>query len=128
MTTSNRSFWSEKALPLFLSLLFLFSGATKLAGMAFQLEDFAGWGFPAWWFLYAVGGAEVVGAALLFSSKTRVGGAIFLSVMMLGAISTHLRVGEFLLLPGPVFLLGLLGLVLARTQKYLRTSSGEEGP
>ncbi|ELM3722002.1 DoxX family protein [Edwardsiella piscicida] len=86
-----------------LLIIFLASGAAKLAGLAFEQAAFARWGYPQW-FMYAVGAAETLGALGLLSRLRRwaAGGLLLL---MLGALQTHLRFGEWGML--------LLALILA---------------
>lgn len=67
-----------------LSLLFLASGLSKLGGLPLQENLFDAFGFPRW-FMYAVGGAEVVGATLIAIPRTRPYGAMLLAVVMIGA-------------------------------------------
>jgi len=107
--------WRRQILPLVLSVLFVIAGGTKVAGLDFQIESFGRWRFPAWWFMHAVGVAELLGAGLLVFARSRAYGASLLLVLMLSAISTHLRVGEFLVIPAPLILTVLLLLVLRMT-------------
>lgn len=102
-------------LSLFLSVVFLVAGATKIVGLDFQVERFASWGLPGWWFIYVVGGIEVIGATLLVFPRTRGYGAGLLLVLMLSAISTHIRTGQWLDLIVPAILLVLLVVVMRET-------------
>lgn len=67
-----------------LALLFLASGLSKLGGIPLQEHLFDAFGFPRW-FMYAVGGAELVGATLIAIPSTRPYGAMLLAVVMIGA-------------------------------------------
>lgn len=67
-----------------LALLFLASGLSKLGGLPMQEHLFDAFGFPRW-FMYAVGGVEVVGATLVAIPRTRPYGAMLLGVVMVGA-------------------------------------------
>jgi uncharacterized membrane protein YphA (DoxX/SURF4 family) len=94
-----------------LALAFLASGGSKLAnapsasGLPFD-QQFVAWGYPAWARLL-VGAAEVAGAVGLLVPPTRFYAAGGLTLLMLGAIATHLRVGEAAYAPVPLAL-GLL--------------------
>ena len=85
-------------LAILLALAFLASGASKLTnaksatGLTYDAQ-FVAWGYPAW-ARFLVGAAEVLGAAGLLLPATRFYAAGGLTLLMLGAIATHLRVGE----------------------------------
>lgn len=113
-----------RILSLALCAVFVAAGGSKVAGLDFQIESFSRWRFPAWWFIYAVGIVEVIGAALLVFAASRPYGASLLLVLMLSAVSTHLRVGEFLSIPVPLILLVLLVLVLRTTLRARSTVDG----
>ncbi|MDH3457609.1 MAG: DoxX family protein [Gemmatimonadota bacterium] len=110
MDTQQRT--PAQLLSLVLSVVFLVAGGTKLVGLDFQVERFATWGLPGWWFIYVVGGIEVIGATLLVFPRTRGYGAGLLVVLMLSAISTHVRTGQWAALIVPVVLLVLLVTVM----------------
>ena len=78
-----------------LTVLFLVTGVTKFLGLDFYVQKFARWGFPVWWFMYAVGAAELAGGLLLFRVRTRRLGAWLLGLIVLAALATHLRFGEW---------------------------------
>lgn len=67
-----------------LALVFLTSGLSKLGGLPLQEQLFDAFGFPRW-LMYAVGGAEVVGATLIAIPRTRPYGAMLLALVMIGA-------------------------------------------
>lgn len=95
-------------IPSLLGVLFVVSGATKLLGAPFQVEMFGRFQLPAWWALYAIGAAELLGGALLIlGRRKRLAGGL-LSTIMLGAIVTHLRIGEYGLALVPLACLVLL--------------------
>ena len=110
MDTQQRT--PAQLLSLVLSVVFLVAGGTKLVGLDFQVERFATWGLPGWRFIYVVGGIEVIGATLLVFPRTREYGAGLLVVLMLSAISTHVRTGQWAALIVPVVLLVLLVTVM----------------
>ena len=68
-----------------LALLFLMTGVMKLTGQT--VEQFAGWGYPAW-FQYLIGVAETAAGVGLLMKKTRVLAAAAMIVVMLGAVYT----------------------------------------
>lgn len=67
-----------------LALVFLTSGLSKLGGLPLQEQLFDAFDFPRW-FMYVVGGAEVVGATLIAIPRTRPYGAVLLALVMIGA-------------------------------------------
>jgi putative oxidoreductase len=64
------------------------AGAAKLFGHRWDAL-FLGWGYPRW-FLIVVGVAELAGAVCLLVPKLAAYAAIFLTVVMLGAMMTLL--------------------------------------
>lgn len=91
--------------------IFLFGGSKLIPGSnAGTIENFARWGYPAW-FVYVTGTIEVVGALLLLMPKTRFYGAALLVGTMVGAIFTHIGAGEFGALGFPAVLLILSAVV-----------------
>lgn len=96
------------------SLVFVASGAGKLAASTRLVEGFLAWGYPLW-FMYAVGAAEVIGGVLLLMPERRVLGAPLLfwgsatlGLIMAGAVGTHLMHSEYGALALPAALLGLV--------------------
>lgn len=87
-----------------LTLAFLLSGGSKLAGAQMNVEGFTAWGYPLW-FMYVTGLIEVVCAILLWPRQTRLIGALGLVGTMLGAIATHLVNGEGFVAPAVLLLL-----------------------
>jgi len=65
------------------------SGLSKLLTKGEWDRLFASWGYPIW-FMFAVGCAEVVGAAALFVRRFAWAGALVLAAVMLGAAATLL--------------------------------------
>ena len=70
-----------------LAAVFLLAGLAKLFGL--QVDQFAIWGYPAW-FQYAIGAAEVALAVGLVMRATRFPAAAGVIVLMLGALYTHI--------------------------------------
>ncbi len=103
-----------------LAVVFLSSGAGKLAGGQFSTEGFARWGYPDWLRLL-IGAIEVAGAIGLAGRATTSIAAAGLAVVMAGAAVTHLRTpGEAALALVPA----ALGAVLIAVW---RTSRGRAG-
>lgn len=93
-----------------LTLAFVLSGATKLAGAEMYVTNFTKWGYPIW-FMYLTGLIEVVCAVLLWPRQTRLIGALGLVATMVGAILTHLLNQEAAMIAAPVVLLVLAAIV-----------------
>ena len=102
------TFWG---LSIFVGLAFLASGGLKLLGAKQLAQNFARWGYPAW-FLPVVGVIEVVGAIATVLPRTRFYGAALLTGTMVGAVATHLRFGE-IAESVPSLVLGVICAILA---------------
>jgi uncharacterized membrane protein YphA (DoxX/SURF4 family) len=90
-----------------LAILFLLAGVGKMGGA--MNEMFAKWGYPGW-FATFIGLAEAAGAiGILIPRLTRLA-IIGLTVVMFGAVYTHLAAGEELQVLRPIIFLVLLGL------------------
>ena len=108
------------AATLFLALVCLRSGVTKLPADSFWVRDFRRWGYPGW-FRVAVGAAELIACALLLVPRLAAYGAALFAAVMLGAIYTHAAHGEQARLPFNVILFILSAVVLyARRPGFLR--------
>ncbi len=92
-----------------LTALFVAAGGMKLAAVPFEVAGFAHFGYPLW-FMYGVGAAQLLGAALLWGRGTVAYGALLLAAVMMGAAFSHLRAGDPVAMALPAF--GLLGLLL----------------
>jgi len=75
-------------------LLFLLSGAGKLANPAGTAKMFAHFGYPGW-FATAIGTVEVLGGIALLIPRIAHFAAGILGVVMLGAAYSHFRVAEW---------------------------------
>ncbi len=108
------------AVTVFLALVALRSGLTKLPAENFWVRDFRRWGYPGW-FRVAVGAAELLACALLLVPRLAAYGAALFAAVMLGAIYTHAAHGETTRLPFNVVLFALSVAVLyARRPGFLK--------
>ena len=106
-------------LTVFLTLIFLTAGGTKLAGLPVQADNFARWGYPGW-FMYVVGVIETSGAIVLLIPRLAGFAALLLCSTMVGAALTHLLHDEMTAAPVPLVLLAFVALVgYARRESVL---------
>lgn len=99
--------WVATVLP---AAMFLFAGGNKLAATPQMREGFVNFGFPLW-FLYVTGAIEVGSAVLLLIPRTAVFGSVLLVCTMIGAVLTHLKIGDYAHLGVPLVLLALVAIV-----------------
>ncbi|HVG28317.1 MAG TPA: DoxX family protein [Pyrinomonadaceae bacterium] len=105
---------------IFLALVCLRSGLTKLPADSFWARDFRRWRYPGW-SRYAVACAELAACALLIVPRAAWAGAALFAAVMLGAAFTHAAHGEFSRLPFNLLLFALSLVVLfARGSKLLK--------
>ena len=76
-----------------LAALFAFAGVPKVMGDPRAVEGFAKAGFASWFLLF-IGLAEISGAVGLLIPKLRFWAASGLFIIMIGAVSTHVRAGD----------------------------------
>ena len=76
-----------------IALVFLASGSAKLLALEFEVEAFSRWGYPLW-FMTSTGAAEVSGAVALWIRPLRALACLGLTVLMIGAVGTHVVHGE----------------------------------
>lgn len=95
------------AIILVLSTLFLASSIPKLGGFGFIDTRFERWGYP-YWFEFVVGMAEATAAIFLIIPSTAIYATAVLAMIMIGAILTHLLIGQAALAIIPLIVLGLL--------------------
>lgn len=136
------SFNEKRASPatvvrLLVAALFVGAGALKLVGTASMVALFAAVGVGQW-FRYAVGVAELAGAVLLVVPPLAELGAMLLSGIMVGAITTQLilnvpvqlfAIGSLVITASPVVPVVVLGLLVwiawtCRRDAALRPSRG----
>lgn len=106
-----------RGLVVLVGLLMVGEGAVKLLAFESQVEGFREFGYPQW-FRVVVGGLEGLGGLALlagFLAGERLvflaGGAV-VGVVLLGAVATHLRVGDPLLEATPAALLFVVMIAL----------------
>jgi uncharacterized membrane protein YphA (DoxX/SURF4 family) len=107
--------WS---VTVFLALVCLRSGLTKLPGGGFWVRDFQRWGYPAW-FRLAVAAAELAAFALLLIPRLASIGAALFALVMAGAVYTHATHHESSRLPFNFLLLALSLLILFARRRGL---------
>lgn len=88
----------------FLVVVFFAAGAMKFVMPELEREMFRVWGYPDW-FRIVIGAWEMVAALLLIKPNLTKYVAGVLSLEMIGAVITHIRVDQFEQLPLPVALL-----------------------
>jgi putative oxidoreductase len=99
-----------------LGLMLAVSGVTKLVGESHQVAMFTMVGLPGW-FLALVGTFEVIGGILLLVPATTPVGSLILSTIMVGALWTHVALGEWVKLVPVGVLLALL-LMIFRSNRW----------
>jgi hypothetical protein len=110
-----RSAWTLRGLCAFTALGYLGFEAGKLGHDAEMREFWTGSGYPIWT-MYAVMAAEVLGSIGLLVPRTRLFAAGGLSLLMFGAIGTHLKNGDpFSDSLDAVWMLVLLGTIAVLT-------------
>ena len=103
-----------------LALFFVAMGLPKMLGLGGWAGRFAAWGYPPW-VVVLVGVCEIGGAVMLLIPPLARPGAAGLSVIMLGAVATHLRYGEFVRVIVPLILFTLLMVIAwGRWAKFRR--------
>ena len=102
-----------KVASILLALLFLLNGGMKIAGM--MVDQFAIWGYPAW-FQYLIGVVEVLVGVGFLRRPTRFLAAVIVIPIMAGAIYTLVRAGTVPQAAVPVVSL-LLALFVAKKSR-----------
>lgn len=100
-----------KAMSMFLAVAFLLTGSVKIAGVEMMIESFRNWGYSST-FMYLIGVLEIAGAVMLLLPHFRLYGATLISVLMIGATFTHVRAGEWVMVPAPIVMLALAATVV----------------
>jgi uncharacterized membrane protein YphA (DoxX/SURF4 family) len=98
-----------------LSLVFLMSGLSKIAGAKQQVESFTHLGLPQGFRVFT-GLVQIVGVALLVIGYWDTGiaalGGLWLGVTMLGGVLAHLRARDSIGKALPAFVLAVLSLAI----------------
>ena len=96
-----------------LALQYLFAGATKLFGTAQAVEGFHHAGFSDGFRIF-IGAAETSGALGLLAPRLRFWASIGLSLVMLGALHTHVRAGDSVgkMMPAGISLVLLIAMAI----------------
>ncbi|HEX5009559.1 MAG TPA: DoxX family protein [Planctomycetota bacterium] len=102
----------RSTVALILGVVFLGTGITKLAGMPYIVQTFHEWGYPAW-FRIVIGLMETAGGVLVLIPATRILGATLISLVMVGAIGTHVLAGQWGMVPVPIVTLALALLLVS---------------
>ncbi len=102
-------------------VLFSIAGAMKLTAHPFELHGFAHFGYPLW-FMYAIGVIEFAAAFALLHARLLLPSAALLGAVLVGAVVSHLRVGDPLPMALPAvislaILAGLAALHLSRSRR-----------
>ena len=108
-------------LTMLLALLYVMAGVPKIGAFDFIAERFEEvWGYPEW-FRMVIGALEFIGGIFLIIPQTAFWAAMLLGVIMLGAMYTHLALGNPLFTPVPAICFLLLMVVAyARRPGFLR--------
>ena len=104
----------NKFINTLLILIFIASGSAKLLSLDFELAAFERWGYPLW-FMYFTGIVEVSGGLALLFLKYRGVVSLGLSVVMCGAVMTHLINAEW---PMLIVALAILAICLVNVLKH----------
>lgn len=89
------------------ALIFIVAALPKLGGFGFFEDAFERWGYPGWLEM-GVGIIEFIGAVFLIIPTTAFFAAILLGAVMVGAIITHLFLGNPLNVFVPLLVLAAL--------------------
>lgn len=109
----RRDGWKQVLMWVFsvlLAIAYFLSGLWKLLGSEAVANQFAGWGYAAW-FMTLIGLIEVAGAAALLVPRAAPYATVALGVVMLGAAYTHVANGEAAEALRPLIFLAVLAVV-----------------
>lgn len=118
MTIRNIAGWLLSAL---VCIVFVFAGFGQAASRPSFVQMWHAFGYPHW-FMVFIGGLEIVAAVLLIVPVTARLGATLLSIIMFGAIVTHVTHGQASFAPMPGFFA-----ILAIAGVWLRSSRAGTG-
>jgi hypothetical protein len=95
---SKAALWVGRILSVLPALALLLSGSAKLAKPAGLPEAFSKLGWPAE-YATGLGSLEIACAVVYLIPQTSVLGAILMTGYLGGAIATHVRIGDFNIIP-----------------------------
>lgn len=111
--TKNIVAWVLTAMMAFMIIK---AGAVKLLNNPMQVANFVKWGYPDW-FMYLIGGLEVLGGVGLFIPKTRTLAIFGIIAIMLGAIYTHIIIDGNPTHIGGATVVSILGIAIIMLRK-----------
>ncbi len=109
--TSSKKTWIGRILSATPVLMMLFSGVMKLAKPAALVQEFSRLGYDEG-LIIGIGIVEILVAIVYVIPRTAVLGAILVTGYLGGATVTHVRVGDFFLIPVLLGAVAWLGLYL----------------
>jgi uncharacterized membrane protein YphA (DoxX/SURF4 family) len=104
---TNRKMLLDWVLRGLMVVLFTVAGVMKLTPHPFEVHGFAHFGYAPW-FMYAIGLVEFVGAFALLHARLLLPSVAVLGAVLVGAVASHLRVGD----PLPMALPALVALAM----------------
>jgi uncharacterized membrane protein len=104
---TNRKMLLDWVLRGLMVVLFTVAGVMKLTAHPFEVYGFAHFGYAPW-FMYAIGLVEFVGAFALLHARLLLPSVAVLGAVLVGAVASHLRVGD----PLPMALPALVALAM----------------
>lgn len=108
-------------LTVLIAVMIMLAGYSKFGDSFGWAERFVNWGYAPW-FASVIGGVEIVGGIALLIPQTALISAMGLTLVMLGAIVTHLMNGEAGSVVAPlVYLVVFSAIIFLRRQKALNS-------
>ncbi len=109
---------AKKILLRIIGIMFIATGLLKLIHLdSMSIALFERAHYPIWFF-YVAGLFELMGGTLLIISSTRRAGAIIITMMMLGAIATHIYLKDNVVhLIVPILIILFSGLLIKEGNK-----------
>jgi len=109
-----------------LAVVFVSTGLPKLGGLGELMHKFGSWGYPDEFLLF-IGVTEFFAGILLLVPRTSLYAATYLSVVMAGAVYTHLAFDSFVWALLPLFCLSFLFYIAYEDWQSRRGRGFEEG-
>ena len=82
--------YARHFLAFLLAMLFAMTAGMKLLAVPIQVERFELWGYPIW-LMYIIGILDLIAAALLILTPTRILGAGLSLSVLIGVLCTHIH-------------------------------------